>query len=131
MLPLRTRVTTLRPFTRLDKILGTLTVSFQALESQIGEQILQAITDKTALEEFIGPDKSPTEKQAEELKALELRHILLKRELVLAQKSLPQILIQIGYTIMALNFLLPPVVAWLVWICYIWRRNKRMKPKPA
>lgn len=125
LLPLRTRTYQGRPFNKLDARLNATAAQYQKLEGQVGEHLLQISADQEALKATIPENTSPTLAQQQEQDALALRHIKLKQQLWHIQTGLTQSLERIGQAIMALNFILPPLLAWLCWLCYIWRRNKK------
>jgi|GEM_PF-2416278 len=126
LLPLRTKANITRSFTRLETLFANVAAGFQELEARIGSQLLQTDANIKELNTEVG-DKTPTEAQVTEQQALGIQKIELQRQLAQVQGGIGGVVQQVGYSIMALNFLSPPLVAWLVWLCYIWRRNKRMK----
>ncbi len=126
LLPLRTKANITRNFTRLEALFANVAAGFQELEARIGSQLLQIDANIKELNTEVG-DKAPTEAQVTEQQTLGIQKIELQRQLAQVQGGIGGVVQQVGYSIMALNFLSPPLVAWLVWLCYIWRRNKRMK----
>lgn len=125
LLPLRTKANTVRNFTRLEHLFSNVAAGFQKLEAQIGNKLLQVAANIEELDKEIN-DKEPTTAQQQERTALGIQQIELQRQLSTVQNGIGDVMRQTGYSIMALNFLSPPLVAWLVWLCYIWRRKIRI-----
>jgi ABC-type uncharacterized transport system involved in gliding motility auxiliary subunit/ABC-type transport system involved in multi-copper enzyme maturation permease subunit len=124
LLPLRGKAVDMRPFTRVDDMLRDVTAQYQKLEQELAAELFQVAERLKELRARSQRYQAMEEDIQAEIRAFQQRELDVKKRLREVRRNLRQDIDRLERTLLLLNMLVAPLVAW-GWAAWLFRRRRR------